>query len=318
MNIHYIFKYLNLGDILSIKRVDSSQNIVYEVSTNEDTYVLKEYSSDAIKDLKDLSKRNKQIVVSTCLNDSGVSTILPIKFRGNYFLHYQNKYYLIYKYFDYKVLKSEELTIEHIKILAGTLAKIHLQNIKVDLDCQYRAINISYEDYLEKFKNIDSKLYETLNTNISKLRELTDNCNSNIERVSKSLCVSHNDYKLKNILWNDNKMYLIDFDASALSNPIVSLAESAFSLSRQNKKINLDFYREYLKSYFSIYNDGTDYRDALSVAMNGKLQWLEYLFNRCSIDDLEAVNDSISMIDEFMLFIDNLDKLYEIYLEINN
>ena len=299
-----------------MKKVDSSQNTVYEVVTSNGKYILKEYSNDAINSVKDLEKRNKQIIVSSTLNDNGISTILPLKFQNNYFIHYQNRYYLIYKYFDHEILKEDELTVEHIKALASTLANIHKLDIKIELDCQYCIIDIDYDNYLQTFKNIDLKLYETLNENILKLKELTNNCNNNIEIVKNNLCISHNDYKLKNILWNNNKMYLIDFDASALSNPIVSLAESAFALSKQGKNINLDFYKEYLKTYFSIFHDTIDYKVALSVAMNGKLQWLQYLFSKCNRGDLEAINGSISMMTELMLFMNNFDKLYEIYLEL--
>ena len=112
------------------------------------------------------------------------------------------------------------------------------------------------------------------------------------------------------------KWYLIDFDACAISNPIVSLAESSFALSKQGDNINLEYYRKYLETYFSIYNCNTSYKDALMVSMNGKLQWLEYLFSKCSNRDEKVINDSIGMINELVLFISNIDNFLKIYEEI--
>ena len=112
-------------------------------------------------------------------------------------------------------------------------------------------------------------------------------------------------------------MYLIDFDACALANPYVALAEAAYSLSKQKGVINWDFYEEFLKSYLDIYRCGTDFRKALKVAMNGKLQWLEYMISKLLNDDLLMVKDVIAMINEVILYFDNIDKFYDIYLNLD-
>ena len=125
------------------------------------------------------------------------------------------------------------------------------------------------------------------------------------------------DYKLKNILWNNKEMYLIDFDACASANPYVALAEAAYSLSRQKGVINWDFYEEFLKKYLDIYQCGTDFRKALKVAMNGKLQWLEYMISKLLNDDLTMVKDVIAMINEVILYFDNVDKFYDIYINLD-
>ena len=52
------------------------------------------------------------------------------------------------------------------------------------------------------------------------------------------------------------------------------------------------------------------------VSMNGKLQWLEYLFSKCSNRDEKVINDSIGMINELVLFISNIDNFLKIYEEI--
>ena len=127
--------------------------------------------------------------------------------------------------------------------------------------------------------------------------------------------VLNNDYKLGNILWNKDFMYLIDFDACCLSNPAVSLAESSFSLSRQNNKVNRDFYKEYLTTYIKKFGPlNTDYQVALDVAMNGKLQWLNYLLSKCNKKDQTIINDTKYMIEELALYYDNKEEFYKLYL----
>lgn len=164
---------------------------------------------------------------------------------------------------------------------------------------------------LKDIKN-DDKLTTMIIKNKDKLEDLITNCNNNINIMKENLCISHNDYKVKNILWDDLKPTLIDFDASALSNPTCCLSESAFTFSKINSEINYDHYKVYLEHYINSY--GTikdDFKKALYVSMNGKLQWYTYLISRRNTQDI------LAMTKELLLFYENIDKFYEIYRSIS-
>lgn len=312
-----IFAVLNLGEIGEISILDSSQNTVYKVSTPRKTYAIKEYSKDAIKNEYDLKKRKRQLSVTEKCSENGVPTILPLKFNSKYFISYKKSYYLAYEFVEYDILDPQDIDSKKIKKLANTLAIMHKLNIKSDLPCQYKQIKIDFNKYLKKFKKVDEELYKSLYDNYFILEGLATNCNNNIRYVKNNMCISHNDYKLKNILWKKDFMYLIDFDACAMANPSVSLAESAFSLCRKNNKIDKDLYKEFLKSYIKKYGPLTNpYKDALSVAMNGKLQWFEYLLSKCSKRNTQAIEDTKSMIKELILYSKNIEELNDIYLSV--
>lgn len=311
-----LFEVLNLGRLKEIVKVNSSQNKVFEVITDSGKFILKQYSKDAIKGKKDLNKRIKQIEISEQFSDHGINVILPLRFGNNYFVKYIDNYFLIYDYYEYRIIDEDELTLKEIEILGKTLAKMHKLNINEDLEWQYKKINIDYEMCLNSFEKINDKLYDCLKNNIEQLILLTNDCND-FDDLLDNFCISHNDYKLKNILWDDEDMYLIDFDACALANPYVALAEAAYSLSRQKGVINWDFYEEFLKSYLRIYCCDTDFKKALKAAMNGKLQWLEYMIGRLLNNDLLMVKDVIAMINEVILYFDNIDKFYDIYLNLD-
>jgi hypothetical protein len=78
-----LFKKINLSNIINIESVDSSQNSVFKITTEDNTYLVKEYSNDAIKTEDDLNKRIKQINLSKILNNSGIPTIIPIAIFNN-------------------------------------------------------------------------------------------------------------------------------------------------------------------------------------------------------------------------------------------
>jgi Ser/Thr protein kinase RdoA (MazF antagonist) len=313
--IEKIFTTLELGGVTNIKYVVSSQNIVYKIETEKKSYILKEYSEAAIKNAYDLQKRKMQVSVSEKFSQNGIPAILPIKFVGKNFIHYKKKYYLLYDNVEYTTISEKELTPKKLKKMANTLAIMHNLNLKSDLPCQYKTIKIDYNKYLAKYKRIDEKLYKTLYDNFFVLENLTNNCNNNIRYVKNNLCVSHNDYKLDNILWDKDFMYLIDFDACAMSNPSVCLAESAFSLSKQGNTINLDYYKEFVKTYTKKFGFlSNNYHDALAVAVNGKLQYLEYLMSLCSKKNQIAIKETIGMIKELVLYNKNIEEFYNIYM----
>ena len=105
-------------------------------------------------------------------------------------------------------------------------------------------------------------------------------------------------------------MYLLVFVATAMSNPTVSFAEAAFALSKQNKVLNKDFYKDFVASYTKKYgNIEEDFETVLNVAMNGKLQWLEYLMSKCSKKNKDYNTGTINMLNELKLFIDNKENM---------
>ena len=140
-----------------------------------------------------------------------------------------------------------------------------------------------------------------------------------LDEMCSNLCISHNDYKLLNILWENEKIVLIDFDATGLSNPTCSLCESAFTFSNYGNYIRYDYYEEYLKIYINEYGlIKDDFYKALFVSFNGKLQWLKYMFSKNHLKKGNYINDCIDMIDELVLYYNNINKFYNIFEKVNN
>ncbi|MBQ6860858.1 MAG: aminoglycoside phosphotransferase family protein [Clostridia bacterium] len=279
-NIKELFAKLNLNKIEKITRIHSSQNLVYKVDTKNEKYVVKKFSKDAIKNDYELKKKKRQIKVSKLLNQKGINTILPIGFENKEFIFYKGEYYLIYNFCNYQTIYREKIKLKHIEIMATTLAKIHKLKIKVDLPCHYKKIDIDLEKYIKLYKKVDLKVYEILKEKQKELENLIANCNENIKYVKQNMCISHNDYKLLNMLWNKDDLYLIDFDAAGIVNPTTAMVEAAFSLSRVGEEINEKYLITFIRKYTEILKvNYNEYILALDVAMNGKLKWFRYILD---------------------------------------
>ena len=319
MKISNLVSKYNLGNTLDLEILNSSQNTVYKVTTDKGIYVIKEYSKDAISNYYYLKKRKEQIRISEILNDNNIKTIIPISYNNRRFIFYEDNYYLIYNYVTDKVRDSNEIDINNIKTLALIQSKIHKLNIKTSLPCSYKYIDIDLDKQLRIAYKVNKELYKKLDSFKNELSMIIDNCNKYYKKMRNNLCVSHNDYKLLNILWNDDTPILIDFDATGLANPTCCLCESAFTFSNYKSYINYDFYYEYLKSYLSNYGKiNEDFMEAMYVSFNGKLQWLKYMFSKNHLKKNNYIDGTISMIDELMLYYYNIDKFNDIYKKIIN
>lgn len=57
------------------------------------------------------------------------------------------------------------------------------------------------------------------------------------------------------------------------------MQNSAYTFSKNNKGIDLEMFKLYVQTYKENYGEiKENLKDALYVSMNGKLQWLNYLF----------------------------------------
>lgn len=303
ISICEIFK---LGEIEAYQQEDSSQNRVFKIITTKGSYIVKEFSKDTIGNYYYLRKRKEQIAISEQLKKHKINCIIPKRINDKQFFLLDKHYYLVYDCSKDKYLTQDNITRDHIIELAKTQAKIHKLKIETKLPCTYKHINIDFDLYTKTIK--DPNLKDLIYSNKEKLIEYIKKGNNALPSVKKDLCYSHNDYKHQNILWNETKMTLIDFDASGLSNPTAALIESAFTYSKQNNEINYEYFELYIKTYLEEYGPLKDnFKDCLYVSMNTKLQWLNYLMFK------KRLKEATSMLNTLILFASNVETLNEIY-----
>lgn len=303
ISICEIFK---LGEIEAYQQEDSSQNRVFKIITTKGSYIVKEFSKDAIGNYYYLRKRKEQIAISEQLKKHKINCIIPKRINDKQIFLLDKHYYLVYDCSKDKYLTQDNITKNHIIELAKTQAKIHKLKIETKLPCTYKHINIDFDLYTKTIK--DPNLKDLIYSNKEKLIEYIKKGNNALPSVKKNLCYSHNDYKHQNILWNETKMTLIDFDASGLSNPTAALIESAFTYSKQNNEINYEYFELYIKTYLEEYGPLKDnFKDCLYVSMNTKLQWLSYLMFK------KRLKEVTSMLNTLILFASNVETLNEIY-----
>ena len=187
------------------------------------------------------------------------------------------------------------------KVLNKILKKLNLGQIKEiteDTSSLYKVVTDNKTLIVKHYNK------EIITKNENKLQELIDCSNSNIDLIKEDLCINPNNYNIENILWENDYMYLINFDKVFMSNPIVSLAQLAYDISTNDNIFNIDYYNEFITTYLKKYGDiELDFGIALISSMNPKLQDLETL--------LESNNyeESIKVLEDILLFLNNKDNM---------
>ena len=307
--LNAVAKLYNIDPVLSYEIQNGSQNSTYMIDTNQGQYIIKEYNKDSISNQYNLNKRKEQIRISKELNNRNIKCIIPIQLKKKYFNLFNKKYYLLYKYEQEKSLELKDLTNDHIIKLAKTQCKIHKLNIDTTLPCTYKKINISFSKILRKYQK-EPDVYNVLLKNRTNIESLIELNNMYLKTIKNNLCLSHNDYKPQNILWDKINPILIDFDAVGKVNPTCAFCESAYTFSKLNKRVDFARYKLYLETCVNNYKIKDNFYSALVVSMNGKLKWYQYLLSK---RDFYGI---VSMTNELSTYYKNIDKFNNIYNEI--
>ena len=213
--------FLKDADITMVKFKDTEkQRAVFKVTSNNKNYCLKKVYYD---------EENLLFVYSAMewlyRNNVMVPKLLP-SINNNRFIYYEDMLFILNPWVEGKKCNFDSIT--DIRLSIKTLAKLHKcsKNFKpipgsanrVGLENYYLSINKHFNDILEAanlastYKDKFSKLYlNNLDSNLS-LAKLSLEIASSIDNSNLNISLCHGDYVNKNILINNNDVWIIDFD----------------------------------------------------------------------------------------------------------
>lgn len=309
--------YLGL-EFFDIKKLNiGSQNKTYVVS---DEYIVKVFNSDMISNNDDLLIRETKEKVCDYFNQNGINSLVAFKTNGTFIQKYNDSYFCVYPYVNYKILSNKDLTEERIINLSKQVRKMHNINWNIILpENQDKIISFNIDNYLKTLssKNKDNKIYEFILNNKLFINDLIKNINYSIVNLKSNKVITHNDLKNENILWDNDIPYFLDYDACSYSNKYCALNEYAYFFCHDNGELNKKLYELYL--HYSLIND-QDIDDVFSIfygTLYGKMNWLIYSFDRYLSEDEEESNEGekciYGMIDTFKKYLNDKEYIYSVF-----
>ena len=138
MNIEKFCEMNNLGNVSNITKLTGGlMHKMYKVETDKGVYAIKVLNPEV---MTRSSAYNNFVVSETIANfvsNNGINVSCALEINNEYLNKFEDMYYMVFDFVDGKVLKDEEITIEHCRKIGDILSKIH------NLDCS--SLNLDSE-----------------------------------------------------------------------------------------------------------------------------------------------------------------------------
>lgn len=312
---------LNLGKLLEEPTILTGgiTNKIYKVKTNRKIYAIKILNKDNISKNKDLLKKIELSEKIAFIASEKINVINAIRFNDKCIQNIDNNYILIYPWCNGKILLTKELTVDNVKKSANVLANLH-------------KIKVNDRIKIEKYKKIDYRKYydvliynneewaEFFKDKFNLLINIYDKVYNSYLKLSNQLCYVHKDLNRKNIMWDNNIPYIIDWETATVGNPSLDFFNSAWFLTND---VEYDKYSAFVNEYLSIMKLRDDIENSVYAAIIDECNWLEFSLKRAlgmhskNNNQIELGKESIkSSLTEIINYYDKIPLMLEILKEV--
>ncbi|MBS4539378.1 phosphotransferase [Clostridium sp. D2Q-11] len=257
---------------------------MYSIKTLEGKYAIKALNPQIMF---------RPIAMENYINSEKIAKIisnnvpaLPAKrFNDKFIQEVDNQFYLVFDWIEGRILKANELNIEHSKKIGNILADIHHTNF-AEIEIKEHITNdeelIDWNDYVQKGKDENVVWANRLSEIIDKLYYWNEKANESVRSLSSNMVISHRDLDCKNVMWNQGSPTIIDWESAGYINPMHDLIETAIYWSEDvNGNINKEKFLAFINAYKKKHGKlQANWNNVLLNGFSNKLGWLEYNLKR--------------------------------------
>ena len=316
--IDFILQNYDLGQLLNSpeKLTGGLTNNSYKLNTNKEIVVVKILNSVNNHRITELEFSEQ---INELAYNEGIKTLPAIKVNDKFIQNYKNINFIVYKYYDGRVILSKELDLEKCKMLARELAKIHkldTSKIKIPNTSQIYDKKINFSFYYEKLKNIDEDWAIEFKNKFRTISQIYDKSYEAYKKLSNQKTFTHKDLNRLNVLWKNNDFVIIDWENATFSNPSIDFFSSAWFLTDDVKE---DKYEVFAKEYFKNFKFQDSIETVAYAGIIDEIIWLEFNLKRSlgmlsnNKNEIELGKTQIkSPITEIINYHSKIDKMIEI------
>lgn len=237
-------------------------------------------------------------------SSDAIPVVSALKFRGQHLLFIEQadnnelfvkapadisrQYAFVYPWLDARSLFAPEIGITHCRKVGHILGLMHRANIqakempyKLEREKAARPL-YDWQGYLNLAREQQAPWVSEYETMLPALRRWDEAAVNAMESVCFCQVISHRDLDPKNILWQDDNPYLIDWEAAGYVNPYQELLEVLHYWGCDNKgSYDPVFCRALLQEYRQYMDlQGVDWMPVFACSYDGMLGWLEYTLKK--------------------------------------
>lgn len=281
---------------------------MYHVATDGGEYAIKELNPDIMLRPDAMDNMINSELISNALRNN-IPLAAAKEFQGQHVIESDGFYYMVFEWLDGRSVFATDISDYHCEQIGKLLGRIHAANICIGGMKKEPNIRNTYDwdMLLGEAEKQGAAWRVPFKESLSEIKQWDKNAVDSGKILSEYQVISHRDLDPKNVMWKDNKPYLIDWEAAGYVNPFQELAE-VLNYWAVNSSGNYD--KKKFSAMMNAYMESVDISSAnweivLNGGFDGMLGWLEYNIRRAlgfegsSNDDKRAgESQTISTIKE--------------------
>ena len=276
-----------LGGVLALRPVFGGLlHKMYRVETESGTYAVKVLNPEIMRRPEALHNTINSEKVARALK-ALVLVVAAKEFDGAHVVEYNGSWFMVFDWLEGASVFAPDITVEHCAKIGEMLGKIHAADVEIEgmePETEVRRV-FAWEALAEAWRMQEESDYVSrLEDFLPELLALDANVVHALEISSSHKVISHRDLDPKNVMWQENKPYIIDWEAAGYVNPFQELVEvinywiteADGSYNYEKLAALTDAYRAYKEIRF------VDWDTVLLRSFDGMLGWLEYNMRRAA------------------------------------
>jgi len=277
----------DLGVVITIPKQVSGGllHTMYRVETETGCYAVKILNPEIMQRPAALQNMINSEKVSHVL-ENVVPLVAAKEFNGNHVVELDGTWFMVFDWLNGASVFAPEITMEHCAKIGEVLGKIHAADVDVagmELSAEVRDV-FAWEKLCKAMSFGEQGWISEIKEFLPELLELDKEVTHALKISSSHQVISHRDLDPKNVLWQNGKPYIIDWEAAGYVNPFQELIEvinywtNSLDGRYDYKKIAtlIEAYRAYKEIMF------VDWDTVLLRSFDGMLGWLEYNMRRAA------------------------------------
>ena len=313
--------------VINIEKVTGGlSHRMYKVTTDKGVYAIKELNQGVMKKKEAYSNFVFSEKVVEISRRNKIPAVGALKINNKIITKIDNDYFMIFKWLEGKILKAEEITEKHCETIGEILSQIHNTDFSEIEDEERKNLDLEefeWNKYIKLAEKQNKAYTGILKQNMDLVYKLNKDSSKALKYARNNLIISHTDLDRKNVIWQEDKPFVIDWEASGYINPTIELIQVAWYWSGGDiEKIQYNKFEKVINTYRKYYKGDIDQNvDILIYADNyAGLAWLDYNLRRslCIENNYEkdvielAENEVIQSIKELIYNVSQFKKMLEI------
>lgn len=288
MNIEKLMCSLGLGNVIKepVSVNGGLLHKMYHVTTTNGEYAIKVLNPEIMKRPDALSNMINSERIAKAF-ENRIPLVRAMEFDGKQIQCLETEYYLVFPWIQASSVFAKDIAAEHCKIIGEILGKIHQSRLQIEgvlpEDSSFEMFEWEYYlQCLDRFKDDEKQWTIEYKKAICDIKNWNEKACDSGEYLSRVQGISHRDLDPKNVMWNENKAYIIDWEAAGYINPFQELLEVInYWCDDGTGKIEKDKFDLLMAEYCKYMElEGVNWESVFSGSYTGMLGWLEYNVKR--------------------------------------